>query len=432
MKFVSLSWYRHATTLIKPLLGIYLAFRKQKGKEDVARFHERLGLPKKERPKGQLLWIHGASVGETLSVLPLVDALLARYPRLHVMITSGTVTSACLLEKRLPERAFHQYIPIDCFPYVRRFVKHWRPDVVFWLESEFWPNILSVIDEQKIPLILLNGRVSDKSFANWKKYPRLSAQIQNMFVESLGQTEQDAARLAVLGAKNARCLGNLKCAARPLPYDVQEYKSLSLQVGDRPCWVAASTHKGEEKAVLAVHQQLKKKMGKLLTIVVPRHPQRGEEIEKLFRKARLKVNRRSLGEKITSQTDVYLADTIGELGLFYKLASVAFVGGSLISFGGQNVLEPAKLGKAVVTGPHTRNFKEIVDRAQAAEALTVVKDKDELADVVGQWLKSGKKCAVAQKKAETFAAEEEKSVLSGLLDALEPYLKKKKQEEKKD
>lgn len=423
MKCVSLSWYRHATTLLKPLIGVYLAFRKQKGKEDILRFHERLGIAKKERPKGKLLWIHGASVGETLSVLPLVEALLKKYPRWHIMITSGTVTSASLLEKRLPARAFHQYIPIDCFPYVRQFVDYWKPDVVFWLESEFWPNILSVIHEKEIPLVLLNGRVSDKSFETWKKWPLLSSQIQGMFTESLGQTQEDASRLAVLGAKKAHCLGNLKCAAQPLPYDAKEYKSLALQVGKRPCWIASSTHKGEENAVLYVHQQLKKKLPRLLTIIVPRHPQRGEEVEKLFRKTRLKVNRRSFGEKITSQTDVYLADTIGELGLFYQLASVAFVGGSLIPFGGQNILEPAKMGKPVVTGTHTQNFKEIIERAERSEALFVVKGKEDLAEVVGQLLKNDKKRALAQRKAEEFASEE-MNVLNRLLDDLEAYFKK--------
>ena len=420
-RHISLTWYRTASTLIKPFLGIYLAFRKKKGKEDLERFPERLGLGTKKRPAGKLLWIHGASVGETLSALPLIDALLKKYPKLHIMVTSGTVTSACLLEKRLPKRAFHQYIPIDCFPFVRRFVEYWNPDAVMWLESEFWPNILSVIKEKDIPLILVNGRVSEKSFASWQKLPLLSSQIQEMFTISFGQTQQDAARLAALGAKNAQCVGNIKCAAAPLPVDPKEYESLFLQLRDRPCWVAASTHKGEEASVLYAHKQLKKKLPKLLTIVVPRHPQRGEEVERLFKKEKIKTNRRSLGEKITSQTDVYLADTIGELGLFYKLASVAFVGGSLIKFGGQNILEPARLGKAVITGPYTHNFKEIVERAIQADAVSIVKDKEELADCLGDLLKHPKTLAKFQSAATGFV-KEELSVLDKLIEVMEQSL----------
>lgn len=416
-----MAWYRAASTLLKPFLGVYLAFRKKKGKEDLERFPERLGLAEKKRPAGELLWIHGASVGETLSALPLIDALLKKYPALHIMVTSGTVTSACLLEKRLPKRAFHQYIPIDCFPFVRRFVDYWKPDAVMWLESEFWPNILSVIKERDIPLFLINGRVSEKSFASWKRFPRLSAQIQEAFTMSFGQTQADAGRLSALGAKNALCVGNIKCAAAPLPVDSKEYESLFLQLRDRPCWVAASTHRGEEADVLYAHQRLKKKLPDLLTIVVPRHPQRGEEVEKLFKKAKIKINRRSLGEKITSQTDVYLADTIGELGLFYKLASVAFVGGSLIRFGGQNVLEPARMGKAVISGPHTFNFKEIVERAVEADAVYIVKDRDELADRLEALLTHPKKLAKSQANAAAFA-KSEMGVLDRLTDEMAPHL----------
>ena len=221
MDLMSVSLYRAATVVGYPLIAAYLAVRKARGKEDLNRFAERMGFASVPRPEGKLVWLHGASVGETLSMQPLIQKVQELYPDVNILVTSGTVTSAQLMEKRLTGKAFHQYIPVDCMPQVKRFVDYWKPDLALWLESEFWPNILSVISDRKIPLILINGRVSDRSFARWKKMPKFSRQLQKMFVKSFGQTQEDANRLKEIGAENTDCIGNIKFAAAPLPVEAE-------------------------------------------------------------------------------------------------------------------------------------------------------------------------------------------------------------------
>ena len=350
-----LNVYKAATVLGYPLIAVCLAIRKAKGKEDLTRFPERMGYAGKPRPDGRLIWIHGASVGETLSALPLINKLSELYPAVRIMVTSGTLTSADLMAKRLPENAFHQFVPVDTPAAVKRFVDYWKPDAALWIESEFWPNLLSEIAAHKIPLILINGRVSDRSFERWRKFPAFCRELQGLFTKSFGQTDEDARRLRVLGAKDAACVGNLKFAAGDLPYDADEFAKLEKQIANRPCWIAASTHEGEEEQLAFVQNALKTKNA--LMILAPRHPKRGDEIEKLLKPAGLSVARRSRGEDIAPDTAVYLADTIGEMGLFYRLAQIAFVGGSLVAFGGQNIIEPARLGKAVVCGNNMMHFK---------------------------------------------------------------------------
>ncbi len=417
MNLMSVSVYRAATRALYPLIAAYLAVRKVKGKEDLSRFGERMGYAAKPRPDGKLVWMHGASVGETLSMLPLIDRIQKQYPDINILVTSGTVTSAQLMEKRLTGKAFHQYVPIDCVAQATRFVDHWKPDLVLWLESEFWPNILSVVSDRKIPVVLLNGRVSDRSLKRWRKMPRFSAQIQAMFAKTFGQTQEDADRLKALGAKDPQCVGNLKFAAAPLPVDADELKRMESQIGGRPCWTAGSTHAGEDAPVAEAHKKVKEKIPDLLTILAPRHPKRADEIEAILKQAGLSVARRSRKEDVTPETDVYLADTIGEMGLFYRLGRVAFVGGSLIEFGGQNIIEPARLGKAVLCGPYMMNFREIVARAKSADAVSVVDGAQGLADALTALLTDEKLLATKQKNALEFATAE-----SNVLDRLMPLL----------
>ncbi len=366
--------YRVLTILFSPLIFILLIIRFFRGKEDKKRFKERLGFFIQKRPAGKLVWMHGASVGECLSMLPLVQKLISANKNLTVMITSGTVTSAHLMQKRLPKGAFHHYLPVD-FPWAsRRFVRHWQPDLVLWFESDFWPNMLSSIRKQGIPLVLLNGRISDKSFKRWQKFSAMIGAIQHLFTLSFGQTKEDARRLKVLGAKDVVSVGNLKFAATQPPFDLKELKSLKKAIGQRPCWCMASTHANEEEMGVEVHTVITKQYADLLTIISPRHPNRGDDIEKMLKKNGLTVARRSRGEDITSKTDVYLADTIGEMGLIYQLSPFVFVGGSLIPFGGQNMLEPMRLHRAVMIGPHAFNFREIVTQAKKNKALVEVGD----------------------------------------------------------
>ncbi len=376
---ISLFLYYTLFILATPFLVVLFLVRLKKGKENKARFCERLGSPKMPRPEGKLVWMHGASVGECLSMMPLINKLLAMDEKLHIMVTSGTVTSADLMAKRLPERAFHQFIPIDSPWGARRFVRHFKADAVMWFESEFWPNLLSAIHKEKIPLVLLNGRISDKSFARWQKADRFIRDILQNFTLTYGQSPENARRLQVLGSPESDCVGNIKYAAPPSPYDKEELEKLLGQISTRACWCGASTHENEEEKMAGVHQKLKEKFPDLLTISVPRHHTRGDAIEKMFLKKGLKVARRSRGEEITPETDVYLADTIGEMGLLYRLAPIVFVGGSLIPFGGQNMLEPMSLSRAVLIGPHAFNFREIVAKGKETQSLLEVLDEEALA-----------------------------------------------------
>lgn len=418
---MTLALYRAATWAGLPLIRLYLAYRRERGKEDAARFGERLGIPGRARPDGPLVWAHAASVGESLALLPLIARARALRPDAHVLVTTGTVTSARLLADRLPARAFHQYVPVDRRPYVRRFLDHWRPDLVLWSESEFWPNLVSEPAARGIPMVLVQGRVSDRSLAGWRRSPTLIRKLLAGFALCLAQSEDDARRLEALGARRVVCRGNLKFAAPALPADDDELARLTATLKDRPRWLAASTHAGEEALAARVHRRLKESHPGLLTLIVPRHPERGPAIAGELHALGLAVAQRSLAESIAPTTDIYLADTLGELGLFYRLASVAFVGKSLVPLGGQNPLEPARLGCAVVHGPHMTNFADIVRRMTAAGASMVVADESALTAAVDRLLTDEPARARLAAAAQAFAAAE-----GGALDAaiaeLKPYL----------
>lgn len=364
--------YRLATSLAAPIIHFYLKKRLARGKEDPRRFEERLGHPSHMRPAGPLVWLHAASVGESLSMLPLIDRLLADQPALSLLMTTGTVTSAQLMSERLPARAFHQYVPVDRLAYVRRFLDHWHPDLALWAESEFWPNLVSETHRRGIPMVLVNGRISPRSFAGWQRARGLIADLLSEFALCLGQTEEDAARLRHLGAPGAVSLGNIKFAVPALPADPVAYDVLVRAMGARPRWLAASTHDGEEDVIARVHARLKCDYPSLLTVIVPRHPDRGTLVTAQLRALGLNVAQRSANEIILDVTDIYVADTLGELGLFYRLTEIAFLGKSLIPFGGQNPLEALRLGTAVLHGPHMTNFDKITqDMAEHGCAIEV-------------------------------------------------------------
>ena len=382
----ALALYRGVTTLGLPVIRRYLDRRMANGREDRTRFAERMGIASAARPAGTVVWIHAASIGEAFSVLRLIEELLAQRPRLHVVVTTGTVSSATLLADRLPKGAIHQYVPVDRIAWVRRFLDHWRPTLAVWVESEFWPNLISDTVARGIPMLLVNARMSPGSFARWQRLRAIFAPLIGAFALCLAQDGEEAKRLRALGARAVKTTGNLKHAASPLPVDKIELDALQATLDGRPRWVAASTHDGEEAAAGTVHRALQPRHADLLTIVVPRHPARAETVASMLRANGLNVARRSLNEPITPRTSVYLADTLGELGLFYRLAPVAFVGGSLVPRGGQNVLEPARLGAAVLAGPHMENFQAIADEMTAAGAIRRVADAADLAVAVEQLL----------------------------------------------
>lgn len=368
MSLLAAAW-RLAASAAAPALPAYLRRRARRGKEVPERIAERYGEGA-ARPEGRLLWLHAASVGEMLSLLPLLEALGEAAPRLRFLVTTGTRTSADLLARRLPPalapRVTHRFVPLDVPRWVARFLDGWRPDAAVFAESELWPNLIAATAARGMPLALVNARMSDRSLRWWRRAPGLAREVLAPFALVLAQTEADAARFRALGAP-ARCLGNLKYAAPPLPADVAELERLRRLLGTRPAWVAASTHPGEEAAVLQAHRRLAAAHPGLLTVIVPRHPERGPEVAALAEG--LAVARRAAGEDPGALTEVLVADTLGELGLFYRLAACTFVGGSLVEHGGQNPLEPARLGCPVLLGPHVWNFAEIVDRLAAAGGL---------------------------------------------------------------
>ncbi len=362
-------------SLLAPLLPFYLRRRVAKGKEIAERLAERQGQAA-ARPPGRLIWCHAASNGETLSLLPLLEALAKQDQALSFLVTTGTVTSARLLEQRLsPElapRTQHRFLPLDVPRWVARFLDGWRPDLTVIVESELWPNMLAAAERRGVPMALINARMSARSAQGWGWAPGFARALLGRFALMLAQTEADAARFAALAGRPVPCWGNLKYAAPPLPADPAELARLNAAWAGRPVWLAASTHPGEDEIILAAHRLLAANHPGLLLVIVPRHPLRGPNIAALA--GDLPVARRGAGQEAGQGAAIYVADTLGELGLFYRLARVALIGGSLVPHGGQNPLEAARLGCPIITGPHHFNFGEIITRLSAAHALVETPD----------------------------------------------------------
>ena len=374
--------YRALTRYAAPLAPLMLAWRTRIGKEEPARRPERYGEASVARPPGCLVWFHAASVGEANAVLPVIDAIAAEHPEINLLLTTGTVTSAKLARARLPKGAVHQYVPLDNQDYVRRFLKHWQPDLAVFVESEIWPNLVLETNALDIPLVLVNGRMSFRSFRRWRNRPGLSRPLFSAFGLVLAQNERFAQRFTALGAPRAVPVGNLKADAPPPPVDLAAHKALSTALAGRTVWLAASTHPGEDDIAAVAHLAMKGARPDLLTIIVPRHPDRGPLIARLLGGANLNVALRSEGKLPDAKTDIYIADTIGELGLFYNLVPVAFVGGSLVPHGGQNPVEAIKLGAAVVTGPHWRNFADAYEELLGSGGCVQVSEANDLATAV--------------------------------------------------
>ncbi len=412
--------YRAVSTLGAPVIDLYLRRRMARGKEDHERFHERLGRPTMVRPEGSLIWLHAASVGESLSMLPLIQHLLDSHQGWRIMVTTGTVTSAALMAERLPEGAFHQYVPVDRLAFVKRFLDHWRPDMVLWSESEFWPNMIVETAARRIPLVLVNGRVSPESFRGWSRWKSLSRRILGGFDLCLAQGDEDAERLQWLGANNVKCVGNLKFAGRDLPADATELAALRTAFAERPRWLAASTHPGEEAIIWQAHQTIQRAAPGLLTVIVPRHPERGPEIAQLLIDAGARVARRGAAETVSPDIDIYVADSLGELGLFFRLCDIVFMGKSLVNLGGQNPLEAARLNCALLFGPHMWNFPAIAEHLVACSGGETVADGKALAVAVDRLLRDGTE---RQARAAADFATAEGGVLDAIMAELEPYLR---------
>jgi 3-deoxy-D-manno-octulosonic-acid transferase len=415
--------YQGTSLGITPLLHLWLRYRQYQGKEDASRRNERIGQSSVPRPSGTLLWVHAASVGESISALPLIDAILAKHPDLHILLTTGTVTSAEIMHQKLPERAIHQFVPMDSPIFVKRFLKHWRPDLAVFVESELWPNLIHHTHAQGCPVMIVNGRMSESSFHWWQRYLPLARDMFGQITKVLAQGEKDADRFRKLGAKDVTYVGNLKYESEPLAADSKEMNRLLTLIGERPVWLAASTHEGEEEQIADVHARVKEEFPELLTMIVPRHASRGDAIESALKKCDLAVARRSRDDDVTVGTDIYLADTMGELGLFYRLTHIVFIGGSLEEKGGQNPLEPARLHCAILCGPHMSNFMEITEKLKKHQACVQVEDAKQLAKQVSLLLGDPERQEALDKAAHDVVINT-KGALDTTLESLQPYLTK--------
>ena len=411
--------YRVTSTILSPLLKAALHYRKYLEKEDCSRLKERYGIASTARPSGKLIWIHGASVGEAVSILPLAHKLQLELPSHTLLITTGTVNAAAIMAKRLPRGCIHQYIPLDVPHWTNRFLNHWKPDTAIFVESELWPNLIFTCHKRKIPLILLNARISDRSFARWSRFPKLAKAILSCFSSCLAQSSKVEEKLNFLGANNVSTITNLKFAVAPLIYSQDELEQLSLLLANRSIWLAASTHPGEENMIAAAHVEIQKHIPNALTIIIPRHPQRGNDIAKDLTALGLRVSSRSKEEMPSKTTDIYLSDTLGELGLFYALSPIVFLGGTLVTIGGHNPIEPAHLNCAILWGPHFKNFIEICKTFESAAKQ--ISDKEELSKQVIELLKNSELCQSMAKKASDIA-KNQSEVINEILGKIRPYL----------
>ena len=387
-------------------LGATIAKRTARKRFDVRhgpaeRFPERLGHASLLRPAGKIIWMHTVSVGEFLSILDLVREMADK--GLHVLVTTTTSSAAELAAQRLPQGVMHQFSPIDTPQSTRRFLSHWQPDLVVFVESEIWPNQIVMAHALGIPLALINARLSSKSMKKWKKGPSTARHECLRFDAIMAQTEGTRDALQNLGAPADRLTvtGDMKAAAAALPFDESQAQVLRATIADRPLWVASSSHAGEDPAISAAHKLVTKSYSNALLILAPRHPERGDEVEALLKQDGWTTARRSKGEKITADTQIYLADTLGEMGLWYDLAPIVFIAGSFISVGGHNPYEPAHFECAVLHGPQYANFELAYNAMHAAEASVEVQDADDLGNTVTSLLASEHRKTL-QHNAKTF------------------------------
>jgi 3-deoxy-D-manno-octulosonic-acid transferase len=379
----ALALYRVVTLVFGWVANIILRHRLKKGKEDPARVRERTGHTGVARPKGGLVWMHGASVGESLLFPPLIETMRRRRPDVSILVTTGTMTSAALLARRLPAGVIHQYVPIDRPDAVGRFLDHWKPNLGVFAESDFWPNLIVEASEREISLMLINARMGEKSRRGWARVGSSARRILQSFDAILCADQATSEALSRLSERPAPMVGNLKLAAPPPPVEPGPLAALESWIGERPVWLGASTHPGEDEILLDAHRRVRLISPNALLIIAPRHPSRGPEIADRAWKLGLSSVRRSLGAKPDRDTAVYVADTLGEMGLFYSVAPITFVAGSLVAgIGGHNPVEPARLGSVVLTGTEVSNFADLFDVLQSAGGARFVADAGSLANAI--------------------------------------------------
>tara|TARA_Y100000748_G_scaffold296285_1_gene288909 strand:+ start:612 stop:1856 length:1245 start_codon:yes stop_codon:yes gene_type:complete len=367
--------YKIISYLIYPFVPIYLRNRLNSEKELKDRINERYGYSRIDRKKGKLVWLHAASIGESISILPVVKELEKNKRIKQILVTTGTTTSAKIMNERLKGKAFHQFLPIDIPIFVERFLNHWNPSVSIFVESEIWPNFIFALRKRRSKLMILNGRMTVKSFNGWLRFKKTTLKLFANFDLCCAQSSESAFFYKNLGIKNTIYTGNLKFSSEPEKSDNKKLKILEKMVRNRKILLAASTHEGEEEIIANITLSLKKKDKNFLSIIVPRHPNRTEFFSN---KQKLRIAYRSKGQDINQNTNIYIADTVGELNLFYELANFVFVGGSLVSHGGQNPIEAALLGKTIIHGPNIMNFADVYEILNHMKLTSLVKNERQL------------------------------------------------------
>ncbi len=414
----ALSGYRIAGMAAYPFARPYLSYRAAKGKEDKQRRLERFGYSSADRPRGPLVWFHAASVGETLALVPLIREIRKR--DIHVLLTTGTVTSADISRTRLGDDVIHQYVPLDIKICINRFLNYWAPDAAITAESEIWPVTMMELERRHIPQIRVNARISDRSFDRWRSHSDFAEALFSKLALVVVQSDLDAERFRDLGSWPVVTSGNLKGDTDPPPCDQAVLDIYRRQIGNRKTWAAISTFDGEEKAAATVHAAIKSRNGQL-TIIVPRHPERGDEVEAMLKGMNLNVARRSRNDVIGPDTDIFLGDSIGEMGLYLRLTELAFVGRSLTAEGGQNPLEPAMLGCAVLSGAHVQNFREAYQKLLRSGGGRIIRDVEMLAKAV-HYLLANDNERYKMIDAGGKVIQDLRGALSLTLKALEPYI----------
>jgi len=371
--------------LISPIIIIY---RIIKNKEDPKRFLEKIGKFGKKNTNNNLIWFHGSSVGEILSIIPLIEKLEKRKSIKKILITSNTLSSAKIIKNLKLKKTFHQFFPLDTTFLVEKFLNHWKPKAVFFIESEIWPNMITKIKEKNIPLILLNARITKKSFQNWKGFLYFSKKIFSNFDLCLGQNNKTCNYLKILGAKNIKKIGNLKFSQSISELKNKSKKKIKRIFGKKKVvFIAISTHEGEEILCGKVHINLKKKYKNIISIIVPRHIDRANEIKQELNSNKLKVQLHTSNKLVNSDTDIYLVDTFGETKSFLKLSKTAFMGKSVCAHGGQNPLEAARLGNRIIHGPNIENFIEVYDLLKKQGISTKINTYKDLEKLVVKFYK---------------------------------------------
>ena len=385
--------------------------RLKAGKEDPNRINERRGQTPNIRPEGEVIWFHAASVGESIALLGLIENIVEERPLINILITTGTTASANLINTRLPKKTIHQYVPFDIGEFVRGFLDHWKPNLAVFTESELWPCLITTTHAREIPLILINARISRKSFSKWKWVKGLFSSILSKFDIILCQDENTATFIRKLSKSkiDPKVVGSLKESAPPLPFNEEDRAVISNQIGSRPIWLAASTHEREELMMAEAHEHARRFSRRLLLIIVPRHPNRGKKICSDLRNLGWQVSLRSGGEEINNYTEIYIADTFGEMGLWYRISSISFLGGSMTEVGGHNPFEPATLGSAILHGPHVWSAAEAYEELGKVKASLQIKNPEELSQAIVDLLNPDTNASMAKSAWELSSKEAEAS-----------------------